>query len=308
MNGSLNQFYHAVGVSKQRLHQYLNRELERQSYIAPLINLIYQVRDDHPTMGMRDMYFFIEPEKIGRDAFERICKQYNLQVKRPINYQKTTDSSGVIRFPNLTKNLEINGINQVWVSDITYYRVGNRFYYLTFVMDAYSRRILGHSASRRLFTDHTTLPCLQMAIKQRKGVDLTGLILHSDGGGQYYADDFLAFTKKAKIQNSMCCYPWENGKAERINGVIKNNYLAHRNITTFEELTRELDRAVSLYNSEKPHIELNRVSPITYELYYLCSGKKADGEKSTKESKSHKPKGLTALRAVGKKPQAQISL
>ena len=111
-----------------------------------------------------------------------------------------------------------------------------------------------------------------MALKLREGLDLTGLIIHSDGGGQYYEKDFLQLTGKNKLENSMCEYAWENGKAERINGVIKNNYLIHRNIKTFEALQKEVDRSVKLYNFEKPHIGLQRKTPVNFEnIVYLNS-------------------------------------
>lgn len=132
----------------------------------------------------------------------------------------------------------------------------------------------------------TTLPALKMAVRTRQGAVLTGTIFHSDGGGQYYDSDFLDHTQELKLYNSMCEYAWENGKAERINGVIKNNYLIHRDISTFKDLQREVDRAVYLYNHEKPHIALNRLSPINYEKMYISRGKISDGEKSTTEWKS----------------------
>ena len=157
------------------------------------------------------------------------------------------------------------------------------FYYITFIIDAFTRRILGHQVSRRLTTECTTLPSLKMAIKTREGMISDGLIFHSDGGGQYYDKEFLKRTRYYNIQNSMCEYPWENGKAERLNGVIKNNYLNHRNITFFESLVKEVDRSVSLYNQDKPHIELKRKSPIEFEKLYLCGGQKTDGEKSATE-------------------------
>ena len=134
---------------------------------------------------------------------------------------------------------------------------------------------MGHAVSQRLKTEQTTLPALQKAIKSR--IDLKAnndaLIFHSDGGGQYYDKDFLVLTKKYKIRNSMCQYPWENGKAERINGIIKNNYLVHRIINSFEQLQIEVDRSVLLYNTEKPHIKLQRKSPIQFENDYFCKAK-----------------------------------
>ena len=281
----MNTLYRATGTSKQAFHQYLDRK--KQSYVDGLqiLLIVHELREVHPTMGCRDMYHLLEPEKIGRDAFERLCKSHGLGSQRPVNYQKTTDSSGVIRFDNLVLAIVLTRIDQVWVSDITYFRVSGRFYYITFIMDAYSRRILGHCASGRLFTELTTIPALEMALAIRKGRDLEGLIIHSDGGGQYFDDYFLVLTKAAGILNSMCEYPWENGKAERINGVIKNNYLRHRSISTFEQLVTNLDRAVHLYNLEKPHKALKRVSPITFENMYIGDGKTSDGDKSATEYK-----------------------
>jgi len=236
-----------------------------------VLKLIYSIREDHPSMGMRDLYFKILPESMGRDAFESFCKLNNLWSKKPKNYRRTTDSSGVIRFDNLLQTMTINSIDQAWQSDITYYEINSTFYYITFIIDSYSRRIVGYNTSKRLNTEQTTLPALQMALKTRKNKNMEGLVFHSDGGGQYYSKAFLDITSKQKMRNSMCEYAWENGKAERINGTIKNNYLTHRKIENFEDLVKEVDRSVLLYNSEKPHIALNRKSPTTYEkeLLYL---------------------------------------
>jgi transposase InsO family protein len=272
----MNDLYKSLGISKQSFHQKMERMSLVISEQKQLLLLIYQIREDHPTMGCRDMYFKLKPQSMGRDAFEEFCKAENLVVPRVKNWRRTTDSSGVVRFENLLITLKINRLNQVWQSDITYYEIKGRFYYITFIEDAYSRRIVGHYVSKRLVTEQTTLPALEMAIKQRKRVNLEGLIFHSDGGGQYYDKAFLKLTQSKKIENSMCEYAWENGKAERLNGVIKNNYLKHRTIKSFSELVKEVDRSVQLYNEEKPHIELKRKTPIEFENDYLRMGQKSE--------------------------------
>jgi len=269
---SLNKLYQSIGLSKQAFHQRMDRHLQERSIEEQILMLVYRVREDHPTMGLRDIYFKITPIGIGRDRFETLCKQSGLMVERTHNWQRTTDSSGVIRFDNLLIGLLINKPNQVWQSDITYFELNGRYYYITFIIDAFTRVIVGYAVSQRLKTEQTTLPALQKAIKSRIDLNMCihMLIFHSDGGGQYYDKDFLLLTKKYKIINSMCQYPWENGKAERINGVIKNNYLIHRNINSYEQLQIEVDRSVLLYNTEKPHIMLQRKSPIQFENEYLC--------------------------------------
>jgi len=283
----MNVLYRSIGISKQAFHQKMNRELFMKSEQGQLLLLIYQIREKHPTMGTRDMYHKLKPESIGRDAFETFCKEEGLMSKKVKNWYRTTDSSGVVRFDNLLTGQEVSRINQVWQSDITYFEVGQRFYYITFIIDSFTRRIIGWNTSKRLTTEQTTLPALKMAVKKRKKAkqSVAGLIIHSDGGGQYYAKEFLRFTGRNKIINSMCEYAWENGKAERLNGVIKNNYLKHRVINSFEELQKEVDRSVFLYNYEKPHIKLQRKTPIEFENSYICIGQQTSGLNTTPKLK-----------------------
>jgi putative transposase len=265
--------YRALKISKQAVHKGIQRLQQTKDEQMQVLKLIYEIRSDHPTMGMRDMYYKMRPKSMGRDAFERFCNEWSLQSRKAKNHRRTTDSSGVVRFENLINAIECKEVNHVWQSDITYFEVRGIFYYITFIQDAFSRRIIGHHTSKRLFTEDTTLPALKKAIKVRQKLDLAGLIFHSDGGGQYYDKAFLELTQKNHIQNSMCEYAWENGKAERLNGVIKNNYLQHRSINNFEELVKEVDRSVHLYNEEKPHIALQRKSPTTFEKELIDLGK-----------------------------------
>jgi transposase InsO family protein len=242
----------------------MSRSKKVQGEVFLLIDLIKQIRENHPAMNCRDMYFKINPVFVGRDKFENICRECGFTVQKRKNYRKTTDSNGVVRFENLLKDYQVTAIDQVWSTDITYFDIGGVFYYLTFIIDNRSRRILGYHASSRLSTEHTSLPALKMAIKTRKKVR-KGIILHSDGGGQYYDENFLTLTEKYKFLNSMCEFAWENGIAERVNGIIKNNYLIPWNTRTPKELFKNIDRAVQLYNHDKPHSKLNRMTPVEFE-------------------------------------------
>ena len=269
LTSSLNFFYGAIGYSKQSFHQYLDRKLRELEEFGYIEIIIYQLRDRHPTMAMRYMYELIKPKLMGRDKFIAYCSNLGLRQVQKFKSIRTTDSSGVIRFPNLIEDIKIISINQVWSSDITYYQIGAEVYYITFILDNFSRLIVGWQVSDGLRTEQTTLPALQMAVKYRKGVSLDGLIMHSDGGGQYFAKVFLEYTQRMGIKNSMCEYAHENGKAERINGVIKNNYLRPWGCANKAELIKNVDRACTNYNYEKPHIELKKLSPINFEKKYL---------------------------------------
>jgi hypothetical protein len=243
----------------------LNIFLKQEEEIIYLRPLIEDIRKDHPTLSCRAMYYMINPVTLGRDKFESICKELGFNIERSKSRHITTDSSGVERFDNLLKGNNLTGINQAFSSDITYFQIKDSFYYITFVIDCFSRTILGHSVSGRLTTEQTSLPALQMALKNRNNEIPEGIIFHSDGGGQYYSKSFLELTKKYKFKNSMCEYSYDNGMVERLNGVIKNNYLKHLKIESLSQLTKEVDRIIELYNNTRPHKSLKYKTPKQYE-------------------------------------------
>jgi transposase InsO family protein len=185
-----------------------------------------------------------------------------LTVKQTKNWRRTTDSSGVIRFKNLLQEKRPDGVNQVWVSDITYYDLKEKFYYLTFVMDQYSRKIKGFHASSDLRTEHTTIPALKMAMRFLQPNQKP--IIHSDGGGQYYSKNFLDLTR-GKLINSMGESAYENAHAERLNRTIKNSYIRHYCPNDFQQLRKSLAKAVQMYNDAKPHNALKGLTPKQFE-------------------------------------------
>jgi putative transposase len=232
---------------------------EEQEQLIPLIN---EIRINHPRMSARDIYLKLQPHCMGRDQFERFCMDSGYRIKRLKNFRVTTNSLGVTRFPNMIKDLRVTRVNQVFVSDITYFDIGSDTYYLTFIMDLYNREIVGWSASDNLRTETTTLPALLMLIILRGKVNLKGSIIHSDGGGQYYCNEFKALTKSLGMINSMTEEKvYENSHAERLNGIIKNNYLYPYGPTNIKSLRKLLDKAVSMYNTQKPHKALGKLTP-----------------------------------------------
>jgi len=259
----MNEIYRAIGTSKQNVHQRLNRDLLQLEEKEQLKGIIEQVREDHPSMGAKALYRKLCPRTMGRDRFYSWYREKGLMIMPKKNWRRTTDSSGVIRFDNLIDQIELTGINQVWVSDITYYDIGDRFYYLTFVMDQYSRKIKGFHASKTLCTEDTTIPAIRMAMKDLSADQMP--IIHSDGGGQYYSKSFLALTY-GRLINSMGKSAYENPHAERLNRTIKNNYLKFYQPGDFEQLNVLLRKAVQMYNDGKPHEGLNGRTPKQFEM------------------------------------------
>lgn len=244
---------------KRRRYKY-----EEQEQLIPLIN---EIRQDHPRMAARDIYFKLQPSCMGRDQFERFCMDSGYRIKRLRNFRVTTNSLGVTRFPNMIKDLEVTRVSQVFVSDITYFDIGSDTYYLTFIMDLYNREIVGWSASDNLRTENTTLPALHRLIYERGRANLKGAIIHSDGGGQYYCNEFKTLTKSLEMLNSMTEEKvYENSHAERLNGIIKNNYLYPYGPTNMTSLKKLLNKAVMMYNTGKPHKALGKLTPTNFRI------------------------------------------
>jgi putative transposase len=265
LKGSLNQLYEIAGISKQGFHKWLDNSLTQKQEQMNLTSIIYQIRSKHPKLGCREIYRMINPEFMGRDKFEEFCFSLDLRVKRNKNKFKTTQSNKDKKFSNLLNTLnELTDINQLWVSDITFFPIGSKVFYLTFILDVYNREIVGYAVSKTLKTEDTTIPSLLMAIKNRKIKENCNLIFHSDGGGQYYSKEFINITKYFNIKNSMCECVYQNSHAERINGTIKNDYLTSYNPKNHEELVRMTQKAIYFYNNERPHKSLRNMTPVKY--------------------------------------------
>jgi putative transposase len=245
----------------------LNRQRSRVAKMHQFIERAEVLRDGHPEMGCRKMALKLRDKGFGRDKIERLLLRSGFRVVYPPNYMKTTQSVRIYEFDNLIKGLEINGINKVVQTDITYFRMNGRFGYLVFIIDVYSRLIVGYHASMGL-ESAANMKALEMMIKLRKKENVKGLIHHSDRGSQYQSTDYLKALTDHGIKISMCDQAWENAYSERINRTIKNEYLRHRQIDSLEKLRKNMDIDVKAYNTDRPHWSLpQQMAPAIFEQY-----------------------------------------
>ena len=256
--------YDVSGISRQSHSNYQKRRKEDQDDELMVTNSIIAVRELHPCMGLRKIYELLLSENVGRDNFIDIGVENGFCLPKPKNYQRTTYSSKFRKYKNLTIGLRINGINIVWVSDITYIYINGRFYYITFVVDVYSRRILGFEASETLQAE-SSCRALKMALQERRGLSLQGLIHHSDRGSQYISNEYTGILNKHGIGISMCDSVYENTHIERVNGIIKNEYLLSYKMDSLKDLRKMTKQAVDLYNNMRPHWSLFKMNPVIYE-------------------------------------------
>jgi putative transposase len=245
----------------------LKRQQTRFDKMQQFIERAEVMRGKHPEMGCRKMALKLKDEGFGRDKMETLLLGSGFRIVYPPNYMKTTQSVRIHQFDNLIKGLEINGINQVVQTDITYLWMNGRFSYLVFIIDVYSRLIVGYHASTGL-QSVANMKALEMMIKLREKGSLKGLIHHSDRGSQYHSKEYLKALTDHGIKISMCDQAWENAYAERINRTIKNEYLRHRKIDSLKKLRKNMDVDVKAYNTDRPHWSLpQQMAPATFEQY-----------------------------------------
>lgn len=265
---SMNAVYQAVGVSKQSVYQYSHRRSLFEEKLEALRCEVELIRREHGGCGLEKLYHMLCPDWIGRDRFISIFQGLGYGLKRKKKGMRTTFSDRRALFSNLIEGMLVDDLNLIWQSDITYYWVNGDFYYLTFILDVYSRRILGYAVSDSLRTQ-ASQRALAKALELRKQVDLSRLIHHSDRGSQYMSKAYLEQLADRNIHTiSVSETPQQNAYSERVNGIIKNEYLAHKNIDSYQQLNREVDKAVKHYNAKRPHRSLwKRMSPEVFEKW-----------------------------------------
>lgn len=290
----MNQLYDLVGISKQALHQYNKRKKQQAVNFSHLLREVDMIRKDHPRMGVRDIYHKLKPEGIGRDRFEALMFEHGYRLKRVKSYKRTTYAQSLYSFPNLINGLELTGPNQLWQTDITYFEVGQRHYYLSFILDVYTRKIVGYSASDHMRAE-ANRKALKMAFNNTKKHGFKGLIHHSDRGKQYIESEYLKMLLNKDIRLSHAYFAVENAYAERLNGIIKNDYLKHYNIKSLKQLQQKVKRVVWLYNYQRPHKKLpGKMTPdqveklgIKYKHKVFNFSTSINKEKRTKKESLH---------------------
>lgn len=261
----MNSLYQISGITKQGFYKQCDRDFTDSIFKGQVTDIVRTIRKNHPKMGSRAMYHMAQVQNMGINKFERYVSELGLGIHLKRKLIKTTDSRHRFwKYNNLTNGLILTDVNQLWCGDITYFLTDDKVLYIFFLEDVYSRRIIGWKASSTMSAINN-ISLLKQAFNLRGKSAFEGLIHHSDRGSQYCCNDYIKMLKKARIEISMANNSIENPYAERLNGIVKNDYLESLEIRRLSELIKELDRVVWLYNNERPHSELGYLTPVKFE-------------------------------------------
>lgn len=275
-----------LGISKQAFYKHTYDSAVRKACKEEFaLEFVHRIRAKAPGIGGRKLWHmyrreFPTKERVGRDWFEDIICRYGLKVRKKKRKPRTTDSThGLPMYPNLVYSFVPETINQMWVSDITYIPVwlsDNKytFCYLSMVMDGYSREILGWSVGPTLEAQYSAA-ALEMALERLNGATqdtVRELIHHSDRGVQYASVEYVTKLKDRHIRISMTENgdPRENAMAERINLTMKDELLKGFRFSSVSEVREAVARGIEFYNTLRPHMSLDMMTPIEAAM---CKGR-----------------------------------
>ena len=263
----MSQIYAQFGISKQAHSAAIQRMRQTADKELLYVGFILKIRQIHPGMGLRLMYEQFDPEGIGRDAFISLGLRNGFRLKIAPNPIITTRSVSYCLYPNLIVDMKLTVVNQLWVSDLFYFHLNGKHYYVVLIMDVYSRRIVGYNAANNMRAEQN-VKALQMALQLRGIKDYQKkLIHHSDRGGQYISEAYTSLLSDYGIQISMCTNVLDNSYMERVNGTIKNSYLKLWPIENELQLTTQyIHKAIDGYNNRQ-HQSLGKKTPIEFETY-----------------------------------------
>ena len=262
-----------LNISKSGFYKWSNNNIiksKNNKIEMEIKNQIHKIAIDFPGYGYR---------RITKELNHR---GYNVNHKRILRYMRednllcikkkfkplTTDSNHEHKiYPNLVKDLDINRMNHVWASDITYIQLNKEFVYLAVIIDLFSRKCIGWELSRNI-DSQLVLNALDKAIKDRWNHELCGLIHHSDQGVQYASDLYILRLQKHNILISMSRKgnPYDNAFVESFIKTLKYEevYLNEYNSywDAFENISNFID---NVYNKKRLHSSLEYQSPIDFE-------------------------------------------
>jgi len=257
---------------KTRQAWYVNQWSDEDDALrdAIVIKRVKEIREQMPRIGTRKLHYMLTETlqkhqiSIGRNKLFDLLSEYGLLVRRRKRKRiNTTDSNHPFRkYPNLIRELQVLRPNHLWVSDITYINVADGFCYLSLITDAYSRKIVGYCLYPTLKKEGP-LNALQVALCSLDGKPEATLIHHSDRGLQYCCGDYIAVLQSNTMTISMTEKgdPYENAIAERVNGILKDEFALDRGFANFELAKATVEKSVTIYNQQRPHLSCNNLTP-----------------------------------------------
>ena len=265
-NESISSTCALLGVSRQVYYRAIKTKQKRQAVADRVIELVRSVRREQPRIGTRKLYYILQQElkslSVGRDYLFTILKANKMLIKPKRNYTITTNSYHRFRkHKNLIEYTTIHRPEQVWVADITYVGSRQNPMYLSLITDAYSKKIVGYNLANTLQTTQT-IKALKQAINNRV-YPTQPLIHHSDRGLQYCSDSYQKLLHKNSIQCSMTEQydPYQNAIAERINGILKQEFLVQNQNTDLKTMKQIVTQSIAIYNTKRPHISCELLTP-----------------------------------------------
>ena len=254
------------GYDRQVYYRSKNRLKRLQHRALQVIELIRPIRNKMPRLGGKKMYHMLKSELnalgVGRDKFFDILRANHLLISPKRQYHVTTNSYHRFRkHKNLIEDLEVNRPEQLWVSDITYLGDRKNPKYLALVTDAYSKKIVGYNVSESLAVSGS-VQALKMALRSRKYKN-AHLIHHSDRGLQYCSEEYQKLLRKNKIKCSMTEQydPYQNAIAERINGILKQEFILGIKIESLPLMRMLIKESIEIYNKQRPHLSCHLHTP-----------------------------------------------
>jgi len=256
-----------MNISRQGFYK-RRREKMKESLVEELvIQRVLEIRHRMPRIGGKKLHYLLNkditeiPIKIGRDKLFELLNKYGLLVKPNKQYVRTTYSKHQYRvYKNLIQEILIETACSVIVSDITYIRLEKGFCYLFLVTDLYSRKIIGYNLSETLEAAGA-IKALKMSFSYID--NFNGMIHHSDRGVQYCSDEYVAMleTKGIKISMGEAGNPYENAVAERVNGILKNEFMLNTKFNNYQQARKAVSEAIETYNKLRPHMSLDYLTP-----------------------------------------------
>jgi transposase InsO family protein len=233
-----------------------------------------------PRIGTRKLYHLLREEfkregiSVGRDKLFTLLRQEHLLVGKRKRFTKTTNSHHWMRkHPDMIKDMTIERPEQLWVADITYVAIETGYAYLHLVTDAYSKQIMGYFVSTDLCAS-STIKALTMALENRKYNNK--LIHHSDRGLQYCSSGYVKILNENNVSISMTQSgsPYDNAIAERVNGILKDEFGLDQVFKNIEQLKKQTSESVKIYNEQRPHLSNEMLTPEKMHLQEILKPKK----------------------------------